>query len=506
MRPRAVSPAVEAVPRGVSFRAFPVRARTRAATLIVDADDAVRTELATFISRQGCAVKTATDLPAALDAFARAEFDVVFADVRVGGSDDALLAQMRKIHPGTALVLMTDQATVAAAVHAMRAGAYDYLVKPLDLQHVQVLLRRILQGRAAVRSGHGTGETFERSLILESANPAMQKAIATARRVAASHLPVLLTGESGTGKSVLAACIHAWSERRAGSFATLPCAVLADHLPESELLGQANGTIADRDTPGWVEAASGGTLFLDEVCDLPRRLQSELLRLLADQHVGSAEGVPVGARVIAATSRNLEAEVSAGRFREDLFFRLNVIAIAMPPLRERPEDLVALTDHVLRRLAARYGHDAVRISPELRQVLVAYHWPGNTRELVNVLESAVVLSQGNTITPLHLPDRLFSRPRNEKGGNALATLSLEELERRHIERVVADSRTLEEAAARLGVNATTLWRKRKRYRMETTAASDPFAGSTSGHRSPGCESQAVEPSDGQANSDDERLR
>jgi two-component system, NtrC family, response regulator AlgB len=242
------------------------------------------------------------------------------------------------------------------------------------------------------------------------------------------------------------------------------------------------------------------------VCDLPRRLQGELLRLLADQHVATADGVAVDARVIAATNRNLEAEVSAGRFREDLLFRLNVVAIAMPPLRERPEDLVALTDHVLRRLAGRYGRDAVRISPELRQILGAYHWPGNTRELVNVLESAVVLSQGSTITPSHLPDRLLSRPRNDAGDITLATLSLEELERRHIERVVADSRTLEEAATRLGVNATTLWRKRKRYRMETTAASDPFAGSTSGHRRPRWDSQAVEPSDGRANSDDERAR
>src|SRR4030095_3883553 len=147
--------------------------------------------------------------------------------------------------------------------------------------------RRILQGRAAVRSGHAAGETVERSLVLESASSAMQKAIATARRVARSDLPLLLTGEGGTGKSVLAACIHAWSQRRAGSFATIPCAVLADYLPESELLGSANGTIADR-TPGWVEAASGGTLFLDEVCDLPRRLQGELVRLLADQHIGIA--------------------------------------------------------------------------------------------------------------------------------------------------------------------------------------------------------------------------
>lgn len=477
-----------------------MRGRARAAILIVDDDDAVRMELATYIRRQACTVETATDISAALHTFARAEFDAVFADVQVAGGDDALLAQMREVRRGTALVLMTAHATVAEAVHAMQAGAYDYLVKPLNLEHVQVLLSRILQGKAPVRSGRASNKTVETSLILESANPAMQKAVATARRVAASDLPVLLTGESGTGKNVLATCIHAWSRRRAQSFATFPCTALADHLVESELLGHAKGTMVGvrHDTPGWLEAAFGGTLFLDEVCDVPRQLQGELLRFLADQHVGFADDVAVDARVLAATNRNLEKEVAAGRFREDLFFRLNVVAIAMPPLRERPEDLAALTDHVLRRLAVRYGRDAVRISPELRRIFGAYHWPGNTRELVNVLESALVLSQGSTITRHHLPDRLLACPRNDAGDIPLAALSLEELERRHIERVVADSRTLEEAAARLGVNATTLWRKRKRYSMGTAAASDPAGGSTSSHRHPRVPSPPHGPSTGAA--------
>jgi two-component system, NtrC family, response regulator AlgB len=467
MRPRAVTPAVDGVRRGVLFPAFPVRGRARAAILIADDDEAVRTELATCIRRQACTVETATDLSAALDALARAEFDLVFADVPVVGGDAELLAQMRKRRPGAALVLMTAHATVSEAVHAMQAGAYDYLVKPLDLEHVQMLVRRILAGKMPLRSGGAGSETIATSFILESANPAMQKAIATARRVAASDLPVLFLGESGTGKHVLATCVHAWSRRGTRSFAAIPCTTLADQLLESELLPHPTGTVigARHDTPGWLGAVSGGTLFLDEVGDLPRQLQGELLRLLAAQRAGSPDDPPVDARVIAATKRNLEEEVAAGRFREDLFFRLNVVAISMPPLRERSEDLVALTDRFLTRLAARYGRDTVRISPELRQILAAYHWPGNTRELVDVLESALVLSEGDTITPHHLPDRLLGR-RNDDAPPVTA-LSLGELERRHIERVVAGSRTLEEAAARLGVNATTLWRKRKRYRMGT---------------------------------------
>ena len=475
MRPRAAPPAVEGVARGGSFPASPLRGRAQAAILIADDDAATRMGLAAYIRRQGCVVETAPDLSAALHTVARAEFDVVFADVAVAGGDDALLAQIRALRPGTALVLMATRATVAEAVHAMQAGAYDYLVKPLDLEHVRMLLRRILQGKATLRGGRAGSETVEPSFVLESANAAMQKAIATAHRVAASDLPVLLTGECGTGKTVLATCIHAWSRRRAQSFATISCTALADRLAECERLGHASGGIGPwHDTPGWAEAASGGTLFLDEVCDVRRRLQGELFRLLADQHVGAPGGFALDARVIAATTHNLEAEVAAGRFREDLFFRLNVVAIAIPPLRERPEDLVALSDHFLRRLAARYGRHGIRISPHLRPILGAHHWPGNARELVNVLESALVLSQGGTITPHHLPDRLLACPGTHAGDTIpLAALSLEELARRHIERVVAASRTLEEAAVRLGVNATTLWRKRKRYRMGTAAASPP---------------------------------
>jgi NtrC-family two-component system response regulator AlgB len=272
---------------------------------------------------------------------------------------------------------------------------------------------------------------------------------------------------------VLASAIHGWSPRAGRPFVTIACTTLAEHLLESELFGHVKGafTGAWKDRSGRVAAAHGGTLFLDEVGELPPHLQAKLLRFLQEHRfepVGGTRTVEIDTRVIAATNRDLEAEVRAGRFREDLFFRLNVIAIALPPLRERRADLEAITDHLLGVLAARYRRTGLALAPDARGVLAAYHWPGNVRELMNVLERAVVLSRGQEIRTEDLPDRLLAPP--PAAGVPLAAASpdasLEEIERRHIEQVLADSATLEEAAARLGINPTTLWRKRKRYGLK----------------------------------------
>jgi NtrC-family two-component system response regulator AlgB len=288
---------------------------------------------------------------------------------------------------------------------------------------------------------------------------------------------VLLTGESGTGKPVLARQIHAWSQRRHAPFVTIACTTLAEHLLESELFGHVKGafTGALKNKPGRVEAAEGGTLFLDEVGELPLELQAKLLRFLEEhrfERVGGTTTAHVDARVIAATNRDLDAEVAAGRVREDLYFRLNVVGIHLPALRERPEDLPALIDHVLGVLAARHGRSSVRLSGEARTVLESYRWPGNVRELINAVERGLVLCAGNEIQIDDLPDRLLApAPRAAGAGAASETAfepseSLEELERRRIAQVLADSTTLDEAAARLGINTTTLWRKRKRYGFE----------------------------------------
>jgi two-component system, NtrC family, response regulator AlgB len=443
-----------------------------ATILIVDDDKNIRTHLATYIRSRGHEAETAASAAEALAALAHQDFDVVVSDVRMAGMDGlALLREIRRRWPETDVVLMTAYATIADAVEAMRAGAYDYLVKPFAPDHIQLLLARLLEVQTLRRENRTLRRALDPPSLLESASPAMRRAIATARQVAASDVTVLLTGESGTGKNVLAAAIHAWSPYHAGPFVTISCTTLAEHLVESELFGHVKGafTGAWKDKPGRLEAARGGTVFFDEVGELPAALQGKLLRFLAEQRferVGAGHTIEVDARVIAATNRDLEADVQAGRFREDLFFRLNVVAIALPPLRERKEDLTALTDHILAGLAIRHRRDALRLTPEARQILIHYRWPGNVRELANTLEHAVVLSRGETITVEDLPDRLLAPAVSGTAAPSVTALSLEELERYHIQQVLADSPTLEDAAARLGINPTTLWRKRKRYRLE----------------------------------------
>jgi NtrC-family two-component system response regulator AlgB len=442
-----------------------------ASILIVDDERNIREHLATYVRSLGHQVETAADGAAALAALVRAEADVVLSDVRMAGMDGlALLREVRTRRPEAVAVLMTAYATVQGAVEAMRAGAYDYLVKPFSLDEVGLLLERVLEVQGLRRENRSLREAARGVSLLESASPTMQRALETARRAAASDATVLLTGESGTGKNVLAAAIHDWSTRCGGPFVTIACTTLAEHLLESELFGHVKGafTGAWRDKPGRLTAADGGTVFLDEVGELPVDLQVKLLRFLEEhrfERVGDDHTLTIDARVIAATNRELEAEVRERRFREDLYFRLNVIGIRLPPLRERREDLDTLTDRILTNLAARHGREALTVSPEARAALGAYRWPGNVRELVNVLERAVVLAREGTIRADDLPDRVFV-PGPTSSAAVDPTLSLEELERQHIARVLADSTTLEEAAARLGINPTTLWRKRKRYGLE----------------------------------------
>jgi two-component system, NtrC family, response regulator AlgB len=306
-------------------------------------------------------------------------------------------------------------------------------------------------------------------VLLAATNPVMREALLTAQQAGACDANVLLTGESGTGKSVLAAAIHQWSARHDAAFVTVPFTSLGASLLASELFGHVRGafTGAWKDKPGRLEAAHGGTLFFDEIGELPLDLQAKLLRFVEAhrfERLGSTDSIAVDVRIIAATSRDLETDVRVGRFRPDLFFRLNVISIRLPPLRERMEDLPALTAHVLDVLRAQHDRVDLHLAPDAQQTLAEYSWPGNVRELVNALEHAVVVTRGGTIRAENLPDRIRAR----RAIPPLATspennLTLEQLERRRIEQVLGDSRTLDEAARRLGINPTTLWRKRKRY-------------------------------------------
>jgi NtrC-family two-component system response regulator AlgB len=442
-----------------------------ATILITDDETNIRNHLASYIRSLGHDVETAADGVETLAAVGRRRFDVVFSDVRMARMDGlALLGELRQRAPETTVVLMTAYATIAQAVEAIRAGAHDYLVKPFGLDQIDVVLGRILELQSLRRENRRLRRAAGEALILTSESAAMQHALATAERAAASDAVVLLTGESGTGKTVLARQIHGWSRRAAGPFVTIACTTLSDHLLESELFGHARGALtgALKDKAGRVEAAAGGTLFFDEIGELPSELQAKLLRFLDErrfERVGETVTRTVDARVVAATNRALEQDVATGRFREDLFFRLNVVSIRLPALRERREDLDVFVDHVLANVAARDRRPALRLAPAARAALHRYDWPGNLRELANALEHAAVLSRGDEIGPDDLPDRLLAGEPHSIDTAGTSNVSLEEVEKRHIARVLAESTTLEEAAARLGVDVTTLWRKRKRYQL-----------------------------------------
>jgi two-component system, NtrC family, response regulator AlgB len=379
-----------------------------------------------------------------------------------------LLQHIKVRDPDIPVILMTAYATVENAVAAMKAGAYDYLTKPFSLDQVQHAVERALENRRLRTENRDLRDAVEERPFLQSQSSTMRRLLQDAERVASSEAAILLTGESGTGKNVLAKQIHRWSRRRERPFIVINCTTLSEQLLESELFGHVKGafTGAVKDKPGRLEAANGGTVFLDEIADLSPPLQAKFLRFVQEQsfeRVGSGDIIHIDARIIAASNRDLMAEVTAHRFREDLFYRLNVIALNVPPLRERSEDIIPLALRLLSASAIRNRRPQLKFSPTAETVIATYRWPGNVRELRNAIERAAVLSQSEIITPEFLPDTLFQPP---SAAPASTSSSIEEIEREHIMRVLAESPTLQDAAENLGINVTTLWRKRKRYKLD----------------------------------------
>jgi two-component system, NtrC family, response regulator AlgB len=355
-------------------------------------------------------------------------------------------------------------------VTAMRSGATDYVTKPFTLEQIQHVVDRALEVQNLRAENRVLRDAIGDQPLLESHNPAMRRLFETARQAAASEATILLIGESGTGKNVLARQIHKWSPRSTGPFVVVNCTTLSEHLLESELFGHMRGafTGAFKDKPGRLEAADRGTVFLDEIADLTPALQTKFLRFVHEQsfeRIGGDRTIQVDARIIAASNRDLTAEVAAHHFREDLFYRLNVITFQVPPLRERRVDILPLAERLLSAAAVRYHKEQIHLSPEAASAIKRYRWPGNVRELRNAIERAVVLASGDAITPDYLPDTLF-RNHVEPFPTVSPAASLEEIEKEHIIQVLAETPTLEDAAARLGINTSTLWRKRKRYKIE----------------------------------------
>jgi NtrC-family two-component system response regulator AlgB len=451
--------------------------------LILDDDPGVRQSVRLCLEPDNARVLGVGTSAGALDALERSRFDVVFLDLWLQAESGlTVLPEILRRQPGVGVIVITAFATFESAVEAMKLGAVDYLPKPFTPEQVRAAARRIVTANVLKRQltelRDRLGEAESESTF-ETLSPTYAAFLQTARRAAASDAVVLLRGESGSGKTVFARWVRKHSRRAEGPFVTVACPMLSSELMSSTLFGHRRGafTGAVEDSVGKVEEAEGGTLFLDEVADLSADAQARLLRFLNDrtyERLGEAKERRADVRLIAATNRSLDDEVQAGRFREDLYFRVNVITLTLPPLRERREDLQPLAQHYLRFFERHQGGRNLAFSEHCERAIVAYPWPGNLRELRNAVERAVILSPADTIEAADLglagrvqgPDENASEQVGPGSPIPIALgddVSIEAIEREHIARVVARAPSFESAARILNIDTTTLHRKRKRY-------------------------------------------
>ncbi|MGH7438043.1 MAG: sigma-54-dependent transcriptional regulator [Polyangiaceae bacterium] len=386
--------------------------------LVVDDEENIRLVLRTLLKKHGFDVEVADSGEAALGLLDAFDPDVILTDVRMprmGGLD--LLATLKaKQHPATVIV-MSAYGNVDLAIEAMKAGAYDYVGKPFKPDEIVLALRKAEERESLRRENRALREQVSQSSQFESIlakSKEMVEIFRTISKISEFKTTVLVTGESGTGKELVARAIHSRSNaRKGGPFVAINCGAIPENLLESELFGHKKGAFTDAtsDRRGLFEEATGGTLFLDEIGELPQNLQVKLLRVLQEEHIrrlGDTRDVKVDVRIIAATHRDLTADVKAGRFREDLFYRIHVLAIHVPPLRERRDDVSLLVDHFITRNNARLGTDIRGVSSEARKLLLEYAWPGNVRELENTIERAMVLGETNVLEMTDLPERIRS--------------------------------------------------------------------------------------------------
>ena len=411
----------------------------------------------------------------ALASLEEEEFDVVLSDIRMPGrSGIEMVGDVKRLRPGTPVVLMTAFGSVDSAVEAIRAGAYDYITKPFEPDAVQFAVERALEHRALERENQSLRRAVDRTASLGDligGSPAMRDIFALIRKIAHNRSSVLVTGESGTGKEVIARTIHFHGSRAEAPFVPINCTAIPEGLLESELFGHVRGAFTGAHTTkqGLFEKADGGTLFLDEIGDMGLSVQSKLLRVLQDREirpVGGTQSVHVDVRIIAATNKELEKEMQEGRFREDLYYRLNVIPIHVPPLRERPEDIPALAETFL----ARHGDGATyKLTPEALRALAGQAWRGNGRELENVIERAIALAEGTEITLADLPSRGSPAEAADRSTDAFLRasaereLTLREVEELYIEEILRRQNGNKVRSARiLGIDRKTLYRRAER--------------------------------------------
>jgi len=434
--------------------------------LIVDDEKNIRRTLTMALESMEHEVACSSNSATALAELRKASFDVVLLDLKLSSESGLdVMEEILRIAPQAAVVMVTAYASIETAVEAMRRGAFDYLPKPCTPDQVRQVLARIEQTRKLERRVVELESRLgaEPEMDLTSQSAAMQKTLDVAFKAAESEATILLLGENGTGKSVLARAMHRRSPRRGGAFVTVSCPSLSRELLESDLFGHVKGafTGAHADTQGKVAAADGGTLFLDEIGELPLEIQTKLLRLLQEreyERVGETKPRRANVRIISATNRDLTQAVADGKFREDLFYRLNVISLRLPPLRERLSDLEKIAMSHLTFIAGHSGKSVHGFSPDALKAMRGYHWPGNLRELRNVIERAVILCSGELIEAADLSDTIQATSEMRLGGK----FTVEEIEGEHIRRVMANTRTLDEAATILGIDPATLYRKRKK--------------------------------------------
>lgn len=447
----------------------------KARILVVDDEVNIREALAALLESDGYEVAAASSGQKAMEALRQEEFDVVISDLRMEGpSGIDLLRWLRETAPETEVIILTAYGTVEGAVEAMKLGAYDYIAKPVDRKRLGLLIEKALEKRRLSEENRNLRRRLsikEEFSNIIGTSPAIRKVFKIISEVAPTNATVLITGESGTGKELVARAIHQRSPRRDQPFVTLNCGALPDTLMESELFGYEKGAFTGALTAkiGRIEAASRGTLFLDEVGDMSLKTQVDLLRVLQDKELrrlGGTGAISVDVRFIAATNRDLKEEIAAKRFREDLYYRLNVVPISMPPLRERKEDIPLLLESFLQEFCSIHRKPRKRLSEGTLELLVRYSWPGNIRELRNLVERLVLLSRKDIIEPSDLPAGI--RGENEQPEITIPlTQPLREVEKTVIRNVLARVTRNRTAAARiLGISLRALHYKIKRFGLQ----------------------------------------